>query len=437
MLRKIAFVLAGCLLMSACTPIQVSPEELLRPPKLTDLQAQVYSALISSTGSNIKLKYPKSGDYRSAFTFADLNNDGQDEALVFYTLGSNDPLVRIKVLAQEEGTWQTVYDMNGGGNNIEFVRFATMTSTEGRDIVIGWEQLGNSPMTVSVYRYRDKKLLSLYSDSYTAMAIANFDGTPLEEMVLFESLSNFRYTYVRLIHAVGSRLEVANELEVTPNIIGYHQIATGNITPGQVGIVLDATLEDEQTATFFFSVDDGKLRIPYSSPAIPEDDQDFSASARPQIVLSRDIDKDGVIEIPTQTPLPGYEDMEDPQYLTHFWQASENGLVKKLDAYVNVAAGYMVAFPPRWAGQVSAVRQEENGEIEFFRYVDTLQNRSIPLLRIRVYSQKDYQDNLEMANYQRVARKGIFSYYAYIPPDVKDDLNITEKELADMFSLLS
>jgi hypothetical protein len=103
--RLIALAAALCLLFSGCSPITLSVEDLMRPPQLSENQRQVHDALMAALGtsdSNISLRYPRSGNNRSAFTFFDLDGDGQDEAMVFYTLADAPDEFYINVMEQGE-----------------------------------------------------------------------------------------------------------------------------------------------------------------------------------------------------------------------------------------------------------------------------------------------------------------------------------------------
>lgn len=74
---------------------------------------------------------------------------------------------------------------------------------------------------------------------------------------------------------------------------------------------------------------------------------------------------------------------------------------------------------------------------------NTIRNSTKPLLgiagelaRIRVVSQKDYQDKF-LDNYKIFETRGAFTYYGYVPPDSADpELSITLTELQRMFRLL-
>ena len=79
-----------------------------------------------------------------------------------------------------------------------------------------------------------------------------------------------------------------------------------------------------------------------------------------QNIYCRDIDGDGLIEIPTVSTLPGYEDLlsEDIPFLTTYNQLLPNEqLSPKQSGVINTQHRYMLRFPQRWIGQVSAVVQ--------------------------------------------------------------------------------
>ena len=97
---------------------------------------------------------------------------------------------------------------------------------------------------------------------------------------------------------------------------------------------------------------------------------------------------------------------------------------------------FVLRFPQRWIGQVSAVVQPENGEWTFFVYNGDLQDTSQTLLRIRVYSAKDYHDKFDGDYFQLIGQKGLFEYYAYVLPS-QSELAITQQELTgEMFFFL-
>ena len=74
--------IAAAVMLSGCSGATV--ENLLTAPKLTQEQNEIYQALINSSGSSIKLKYPRGGEFRSAFVLQNIDDEPGEEALVFY-----------------------------------------------------------------------------------------------------------------------------------------------------------------------------------------------------------------------------------------------------------------------------------------------------------------------------------------------------------------
>ena len=76
-------VLLACLwALSGCSGFSSSTADLMRPPRLTPEQSAINEALTAAAlTQTYTLKYPKSGEYRSAFVFHDIDGDGVEEAI--------------------------------------------------------------------------------------------------------------------------------------------------------------------------------------------------------------------------------------------------------------------------------------------------------------------------------------------------------------------
>lgn len=92
-LLAIFFITAA---LSGCSAVGLDVENKLRPPKGTGEQEAIQQALetyirkyVDNSGSYL-LKYPQSGEHRSAFLVDDFDGDGQQEAYAFYRPGLSD-----------------------------------------------------------------------------------------------------------------------------------------------------------------------------------------------------------------------------------------------------------------------------------------------------------------------------------------------------------
>lgn len=117
-----AAALTAALALCGCSGASI--ENLLTAPKLTQEQSKIYQALINSTGSSVRLKYPRGGEFRSAFVLQNIDDEPGDEALVFYesqSVQSGESALRLKVLDQYDGEWQAVYDLACVGSEVDSI----------------------------------------------------------------------------------------------------------------------------------------------------------------------------------------------------------------------------------------------------------------------------------------------------------------------------
>ena len=112
----------------------------MHPPALTQEQLNISTALERAVGDDdIKYKYPEDGEYRSSFLFYDLDEDGQDEALVFYQAQSKGSSTWVNILDRQGEEWVSVYDLSAPNQEteVEFISFQPLLEEE-NCIVIGW-----------------------------------------------------------------------------------------------------------------------------------------------------------------------------------------------------------------------------------------------------------------------------------------------------------
>ena len=135
-------------------------EDLLRPPRLNERQTQVEEALGTHVNlASIRYHYPREGEYRSPFVFSDLDGDGLQEAVVFYTVEGGDGRIRMMVLREEgNGSWALIDDKSGFGDQVHIVRFSSLLSAESECLLVGWENSGTGDRRLDVFSYENGRL---------------------------------------------------------------------------------------------------------------------------------------------------------------------------------------------------------------------------------------------------------------------------------------
>ena len=155
-MKKFIFIFMLLPLMLTGCSLNAGVDTLLTPPKLSTQQEHIYSALTSYAGHNISLKYPKSGEYLSAFIVADIDSDSEDEAIVFYrknSIKTDDSSLRMNILDQIDSQWSSVCDHAVDGIEIEQVKITKLGKNDRTNIIVGYSLINPVSYThLDVYK---------------------------------------------------------------------------------------------------------------------------------------------------------------------------------------------------------------------------------------------------------------------------------------------
>ena len=454
---KIAFLAVCCLLLSACSSFQPNLTDLMQSPKLTEEQAEIYEALTNAADvSDVQLKYPKGGDYRSAFVMFDLDADGEDEALVFYNMPSWGGNVRIMVLDHQQDEWVSVYDAVGEGTDVTEVDFQVLTASGRHCVLIGWEQGTSENTSISVYDYTGGQLRVLYESEYSQMLIEDLDQDGTKEILLGIFKASSKTGAIRLINDTEDGLQSASRVVMDSTITGFLGIEIGWLAQNQIAVFVDAYTSSTQIVTeIMVYTDDGKLRSLSSH---------YSGLDRPLLrevpVRCEDINGDGILEIPVSLVEYSEEEREEdnrknllqylylsnPEELERLGEAdsAENSQAGSVTftfspvwtGFVNLDYGFRFQFPEEWIGQVNVVKESDRNEWVFTLRTEAAEPPA--LLRIRVYGQDEPRDVFDNLVYEQLEKRGVYEYYAAPVKSsaVPEQMQLSMEEIRERFSIV-
>ncbi len=432
----LAVSLAGC-----ASPLAADVEGLLDAPRLSDRQYEIHQALREQMGQEVKLKYPQSGSYRSAFTFHDIDGDSEEEAVVLHTYQSGGNAQITIMDLTPEGQWQVQRTYPGLSPDIDFIRFETLMDGGGEDIVIGWNPDGGQKI-VAAYRYEDRDFTMLGSEDYTQLAIGDYNQDGKSELLLVTAENGSRASLLYLGEQDGL-LDTLDTVSLEREVASFQTPVSGFIAPGIYGVALDGVTNRGSLCTILAYVEEERLVLPLNTG----DEALFTGTLRPggeAAVYCQDVTGDGIIDIPTQWTPPGYDRLDEDSRLTFtsYVNLGPNGFTTVLRAFVDPAAGFRLILPDQWlAGgeQITAARQAGSGEITFFLYTNgDVGDRSRELLRLQVVDPQSPPRQFDPNRYFMVARRGSFEYHARLPDSRGEEgYALTQEEVAGLFQLLS
>ena len=179
-LFSLIFILSGC-------KLSVLPaDKLIRPPKSG---AEIESVIEKFIGENIFLQTPSSptSEFKTPLTLIDLDADGTEEAIAFYTTASNDSNVHINVLKHIGDEWISIGDFSGYGNKIESLSFRNLSKDmQQYDIVATWSFIDSKVVTIHKLSGTGRRttLRSVCNESYSSMSYVDVDTDGLYEIFL-------------------------------------------------------------------------------------------------------------------------------------------------------------------------------------------------------------------------------------------------------------
>ncbi|MBR4097072.1 MAG: hypothetical protein IKK42_07210 [Oscillospiraceae bacterium] len=431
---KAAVALFAAFTLSGCSSTSV--DTLLAPPKLSEEQTAVYEALVKSVGKDIRLQFPKSGDYRSAFVFADIDNEPENEAIVFYEKagevhsGAN---IRVNIIDKRDGKWTSVYDHAGIGTEIDRIIFSEIGERE-KGIIIGYTLLSGEK-NVRVYSYSDSMLIPEYSDSYSTMFVTDLERDNRNELVLIRPNSSNQKASVGLVSTgVNGRMSEISNVALNENTTDFVNIASGYVGSGTPAVFIDSLSGGRLTTEIIYSVN-GQLR----NPLYLGESAMIEQTVRPAGYPCTDIDLDGIIEIPTQTLFPGYsESTVGIKLYSTEWNVLDNyNITRKYSSFYNISEGYCFILPSRWDGGVVTAKPDSvTGEIVFYKFRIDLNNSTSELMRIAVVTEEETPAMLD-EGYFLVKSNGNTNYLVKCPDISDEPLILTGTEISNSFFILA
>ncbi len=427
---------ASALSFSGCS-FGSSLEALLKAPTLNSDQEELYNALTYYTGEDISLVYPKSGEYRSAYVYYDLDGDNSDEVIVFYEQASTltdttEASIRVNIIDKDDsGQWRSYYDHAGVGTDIEKV-FFTNFGTDTTYMIIGYSYLSSSEKTLRVYSYSGGLMTQEYSASYYKTLLADLNRDSLEDLIVINSNTESHNASVQLIGVSDGEVNLFAETELNSDVVDLPNVLLGYI--GENGNYIQAVFIDGLLSSGYLNTEilyyvDGVLR----NPSNIDGSEILEKTIRSSGLYSMDMDGDGIVEIPSSEDFLGYDDSTGSENVT-LWNVFENyDIVQKYYTLTSVTDSYIFIFPTRWEGQVTVKTDETTGEKVFYKFNSSLKESRLELMRIRVVDSSDEEDYIKRGYFTAVANDD----YCYMVclGDTDDNLLLTSAEIINSFYL--
>lgn len=423
-----AFMLCGCDMFT------VDTDGLLSPPEQSGDIYPIQQALKSSVGGEYTLKYPTSGDRRSAVILEDIDGDNTFEAFAFYSTVEEDVMyMNVNLIVFKDDKWQSVASQNIVAGGVESVDFCDLDGDGKKEIIIGWVIYGDTEKQLAVYSCGFGTLSQRMLKRYTTYLCCDLDENEEYEVFVqnLDTAASVNTASLFSIDADGVS-EIAGCL-MDKNVKSTSKPVLGTLSSGRSAIYIDETKgAGSVTEVLLFS--QGELVNPLLDTATAEN----TVTLRQANISSRDINLDGIIEIPTARELPNAKSGESNEKFYYTVWNSFNGevLTQKMLTVLNMTDGYYIEVPSKWEGNIAVLRDTENRSRTFYAYDSATFTVGEPVAYFAVVSEKDWDGGkIDVPNCVEVCRRDD-QVFAASNCAANGALAVTQDELKNIMRLI-
>lgn len=399
---RFLFIVLICLLISGCRLIRADEQKL---PDAT--QQEVEMAMSKFLPKEAQLISPKTSKPSQQVFRKDMDGDGLSEGIAFFSKNNSTNMFEVLIVKRDQKMQWSKWDQFPiKSETLLFADMKDVTKDKVAELLVTVEDKKTKKERLMIYQVGKGKRKLLLSRLYDAKVIYDFQQDSTSEVVLFHVARDLKkktvkttaemYDYVKGSYVPVNHVELQGEAK------------NGNIRAGKVfkhttGIVVDLSVGSRGGGTtqllvpkkgMLFQID--KIKGPSYYKLINEP--------------SRDINKDGIIEIVLMEQPKGTNDLSqaDSPYV-YSWYQWIDGDKRQLvtQSYEDVKGGFRVEYLKKWWGQVKPDVQPQLNQVTFY-YAKTNQliNPQAKLFTLKRYSRAEW-NKLQQAKEVQVDNKDV------------------------------
>lgn len=423
-------------------------ESLMKPPRVEGENLAIQLAFEEKVGTDYILKQPINGNHRSAYNFIDLTGNKQNEVVVFYSKADNLGIVRMNVLNNVDGKWVSIADFQSVYNDIQEVDFADLNGDGNKEIIVGWTVFQDSySKLLSIYEVYDNnssvKIYPVYSDYYSMFKAADFDSNGKDDILAlkYAAAGNSTEYNGAVLSYIDNTVTERKTFSLDKSVNSVAAINFDCFNDGLTRIFIDGYKADGGMLTdcFLWDTTDDTLERAYVGG-----NSIASLTSRTSSVICKDINSDGLFELPREEYLPNTsEDRMSSgsnnlgmSVISWFWFNDNDTEFIEQHMILN-QYGYSFRFNRHMSGNVSVENNTQKGLLTFYSIKNENGNivKDEPLFSIMTLTELDLEAISEISFYYSLVGQNKDKYYYCRVYDAAEDYAINKKEIKNRMIL--
>ena len=384
---KLKIILAAALLLPLCACSWESGDTLYSlpelPPQYYDLQKQIDQ--VQEAGA--KSIAPAAGYNRQAIQLVDLDGDGKQEAVSFFSVGEDLPL-RIYVYKLSGSVYHVYTIISEDGESFDSIYYEDVDGDGINEIIAGVKVGQGALKVISVYSIAEEQAVQLMSSDYTDYTIfdINNDGIPNILLIRYDDAAMSGQVDKYVFDQNSRLLILSQSAPMSAGIGAVQRLRGGTLVDGYPALFVDSSYGETGYVTdIFANRADGFVNI-----TLDQTSGVSTATVRQHAIFASDINNDEITDFPHPVQLmPHDETAAEEDFWIMKWRSfALSGLEEPvLTTYHNFSDEWYYILPDNWVDVLSLRRISATRErsIEFSLDIGGI-GQSVDVLTIYVFT---------------------------------------------------
>ena len=432
MKRIILVGLLAALVVSLCGCFLDPAEYLYEIPKQPEDYYELQSAIEKAMPEGASYSPPTAGDNQQAVQFADLDGDGEDEAVVYLKTSGSSPLSGC-VFGKRADKYALIAKIECAGSSFDHVEYVQIDGAAGYEMIFGRQISDQVTQTLSVYTMRGDTMQELLTANYSEFITTDLDADGNRDLVLLRADAE-QLGVAEYYRWKDDQLLREREASMTTAVTAVKRIITGKMCEDFPAVFVASEFGEGTIVTDIFGLRNGD----FVNLTRSEENATGVETVRDYYVYSTDIDADGLIELPRLIAMRELKDDETSKNrsLICWYNLLPDGTERvKCLTYHNYSAGWYLEIPQQWENTLAVSRVAVYGTELGYRFLLVGKDETAELFSIAAVGGDDAKKLLEQSGWQKLTEKGDMVYLCSLG-DGAADIGFNFEALQRMFRFI-
>jgi len=267
-------------------------EDLLVAPKSQKIEEKEFVDKLFFLPEGAKIIKDADESFKSIVEI-DYNNDKNTDYIVLYRMKDNRYNYFISIFTNSNGIIEKTHTITGYGKKIKNFIVEDLNNDNIPEILIGSSAGAYIKNGLSVYYYNNNNYDEIFTDAYSELIIDDLDGDLLKEVFLMNFYDN-KSSKAEIYRFNKEKFSFIDDATFEMDTKRILDIKVGLAAPYKKGIFVDLQVGTDASYTDLFILENDYLVNVFYEYEKKMTTKTF----RPTIWVSKDIDNDGIVEIP-------------------------------------------------------------------------------------------------------------------------------------------